>query len=206
MEVRRGTTGRLYDACVFRASRSIAGGAAWLGGGLWIGSWLLNAQTADNTVRVFGRTEGDYRQWLDPAIACLIVASIAILAVESSARSRPGSLGSVAILAGLVVALAGNLGEFGPDGAPRPEADSAFIVFLLGYLITIPIGAALVTVSEGRIAALESPGRIGTGLLIASPAMLAVPIVGHFAFGVGWILIGISLVRGPVAPGRQGTH
>jgi hypothetical protein len=186
---------------VIRGLRSVAGGAAWLGGGLWISSWLLSSQTADNTLRVFGRTEGDYRLWLDPAIACLIVAAVAILAVEYSANSRLGTVGAVAVLAGLVVALAGNLGEFGTDGIPRPQTDSAFIVFLLGYLVTVPIGAAMITVPEGRIAVLVPPGRIGTGLLIAALAVLAVPIVGHFVFGIGWILVGVSLVRRPAVSG-----
>lgn len=175
-------------------------GAHWLSGlaavgagAVWLASWLLNTLTRDNTVLVLGRTEGQYRSLLNPALVLLLVAGLTILILQRRSGSNPGAIGAGLVALGLFAMLIGNLVEFGLDGTLSRDRDAGFAIFLAGYLVLIPFGGLLL--ARGRIRAVRPPWQAGASLLVAAPIVLVLPIVAHVLFATAWALLGVGMVR-----------
>ncbi|MEO8274348.1 MAG: hypothetical protein ABI620_09810, partial [Chloroflexota bacterium] len=167
--------------------------AAVVGAAAWLVSWVLNTATRDNTVLVLGKSEGDYRLYLDPVFVVLMLIGLTVLRGERRVGNQRGSLGVGLIVFGLGAMLVGNLVEFGLDGMIGRDKDVGFVLFLIGYLAVIPIGGVLL--SWSRAGVLAPLGRVGAGVLIGTPIGLAAPIAGHVIFAAAWALIGIGILR-----------
>jgi hypothetical protein len=169
-------------------------GLAAVGAGVaWFLSWLLNTLTRDNTVLVLGRSEGQYRSILNPALVLLLVVGLAILLLEWRGGSKRGALGAGFVTIGISAMLIGNLIEFGLDGTLGRDKDTGFAVFLAGYLALIPVGGLLLALGGTR--SLTRLARAGACMLVGMPLMLASPILAHVLFAIAWALIGIGMGR-----------
>ncbi len=102
---------------------------------VWVLSWLANGQTEEGNVTYFGLTEGEWRALLNPGT--LLLALGAWYGLRGAARWLT--------LTGLGILLVGNVVEFGLRGEPL-WVDGGWLIFLLGFLVTLA-GTALAVVT-----------------------------------------------------------
>ena len=90
--------------------------AAMLGGLMWTGSWLLNAQTLEGNRAFLGLTEGNYRAMLNPALLGMLFGLVGMYALHAERFGKLGKIGFATSFLGLAMGLVGNLVEFGLIG------------------------------------------------------------------------------------------
>lgn len=138
----------------------------------WSLAWGFNGQAADGMPGVPGLDEGAWRAMLNPALVAVLAAVLAWTV------SRPRSISSLIVVAGLGTMVVGNLLAFGLLGVPTPAAAIGAPAFVAGAALAIA-GLALLM---GRAAA-GSSGRtwiggaagIGTALGVAIMSVAVPP-------------------------------
>ena len=102
---------------------------------MWVLSWLANGQTEEGNVTYLGLMEGEWRALLNPGT--LLLALGAWYGLRGAARW--------VTLSGLGILLVGNVVEFALLGEPL-WVDGGWLIFLLGFLVTLA-GTALAVVT-----------------------------------------------------------
>lgn len=126
-----------------------------------------------------------------------------------AAITRTGSIGLRIAAGGAAFQALFAAVYFGTAAATGDAAGAAFLLFALGYLLTI-VGSVTAGVSLIRTGTERSIGALLLVTAMAAIAMIVTPYPVHdvalFSFAAGWIAIGLVLVR-PLSrrSGRRAT-
>ncbi len=181
--------------------------AAMLGGLMWTGSWLLNAQTLEGNRAFLGLTEGNYRAMLNPALLGMLFGLVGMYALHARRFGKLGKIGFAMSFLSLAMGLVGNVVEFGLIG----EVTRSFGWFIMFPIFFVwPFGMLLFGLAVLRAKGLPRwsnalPLVIGVVLVLAIFLGIAeMRMCGcgsadrmlellFFTTGLGWALLGYVL-------------
>jgi hypothetical protein len=160
---------------------------------LWLGAWIGNLMTAEDTRQWGGFGEGGWRRMINLAIV-VFAATIWWLRVTRP-LGRVGGVGAWIALASLALLLVGNVLEWGVTGSMWiPYGWGVFIVGgLLGAVGCVTTGVALI-----RDGGTPTPSRILYGI---GTALFLVPLF-PVTVGLAWLAWGGALA---LEPAREPT-
>lgn len=111
---------------------------------VWVAAWAISGATDEGNREALGLTEGQARALMNPALAVFLLALRAVHAEQREGARRLSAAGALLTAAGLAVALAGNLVEFGVTG--EGVSVWGWAPFVLGILVAavglVVLGAA----------------------------------------------------------------
>ena len=152
---------------------------------VWAVSIGFSERAADASAPILGLGAGEWRALLSPAVAVVLLGGLATLPARlPAATGKSGA--SILILAGLVLVLVGNLGEFGVLGGTRSTAGLGRAALTSGALLgAIGIGglvAAAVPLRGRRpvlrVSLAAAATLIGLAVAVAVPAAASMLATG----------------------------
>jgi hypothetical protein len=192
----RGSDRRTAHRKGFPMSLRLGGIAAVIGGGLWLASFVVGMDGAD--------------EWDQPSAVIFLVANVVLLIGMAGlsafqAREHPEAVWAAFLLpaGGAVLALIGTIMMATAD--PTQPEGPGWLFFVLG-VIAIILGSGLFAVVTFRTSALPRPGAAALGIASLISALSFAAVSGSHAgvsapaaaavatFAIGWIVIGLQAI------------